>query len=56
MNNISLDYLVVSETKLHSSFPPAQFHINGYKIRARRHRDKIGGGLIEFVKKDFICK
>ena len=56
MSDISLDYFVVSETKLDSSFPSAQFHINGYEVRARRDRDKSGGGLIEFVRKGFICK
>ena len=43
MSGISLDYFVVSETKLDSSFPSAQFSINGYKVRARRDRDKNGG-------------
>ena len=33
-----------------------QFHINGYEVRARRDRDKSGGGLMEFVRKSFICK
>ena len=56
MGDISLDYFIVSETKLDSSFPSAQFHINGYQVRARRDRDKSGGGLIEFVRKGFICK
>ena len=41
-----LDYLIVSETELDNSFPSTQFHINGYKVRARRDRDKNGGGLI----------
>ena len=49
-----LDYLIVSETELANSFPSTQFHINGYKVRARRDRDKNGGGLIQFVMKDFI--
>ena len=56
MSDISSDYFVVSETKLDSSFPPAQFHINGYEVRARRDREKSGGGLMEFVRKSFICK
>ena len=30
--------------------------INNYEIRARRDRDKHGGGLIEFVRKGLICK
>ena len=29
MSGISLDYFVVNETKLDSSFPSAQFNING---------------------------
>ena len=38
------------------SFPTAQFHIDGYEVRARRDRDKHGGGLIEFVKQGLICR
>ena len=56
MSDISLDYFVVSETKIDSSFPSAQFRINGYEVRAQRDRDKTGGGVIEFVRKGFICK
>ena len=56
MSGRSLDYFLVSETKLDSSFPSAQFHINEYEVRVRRDRDKNGGGLIEFVRKGFICK
>ena len=47
---LSLDYLVLSETKINQSFPTAQFYIKGYEVRARRDRDKHGGGLIEFGK------
>ena len=56
MSDISLDYFVISETKLDGSLPSAQFHINGYKVRARRYRDKSGGGLIEFVKERFYMQ
>ena len=51
-----LVYLVLSETKLDDSFPLAQFNLPNYEIRARRDRDKVGGGLIEFVNKGVICK
>ena len=34
MSDISLDYFVVSETELDSSFPSAQFPIHGYEVRA----------------------
>ena len=32
---LQLDYFVISETKLDSSFPSAQFHIGDYEIRNR---------------------
>ena len=53
---LSLEYLVLSETKIDKSFPTAQFYIKGYEVRARRDRDKHGSGLIEFVKNGFISK
>ena len=51
-----LDYFVISEAKLDSSFPSAQFHIGDNEMRKRRDRNKSGGGLIEFVKKGTITK
>ena len=56
LKHISLDYFVLSETKLDNSFPCAQFQISDYEIRARRDRNKNGGGLIKLVKKGLICK
>ena len=56
MQNIPLDYLVLSETKLGESFPNALFKIDGYGRRARRNRDKYGGGLIVFVRREIVCK
>ena len=56
LKELPLDYLVISETKLDDSFPNAQFKINGYEVRARRDRNKHGGGLIEFVWQGFISK
>ena len=56
IGRLQLDYFVISETKLDSSFPSAQLHIGDYEIRNRRDRDKSGGGLIEFVKKGKITK
>ena len=56
IQNIPLDYLVLSETKLDESFPNAQFNLDGYKIRGRRDRDKSGGGFIAFVRREIICK
>ena len=45
---LSLDYLVLSETKIDQNFPIAQFNTKWYEVRAR---DKHGDGLIEFVKR-----
>ena len=56
MSYLSPDYLVLSETKLGNSFPSALFSIPDYEIWARREKHKNGGGLIEFAKKDLICK
>ena len=56
MKTLSLDYLILSETKIDESFPTSQFDIEGYEIRARRDRDKYGGGLTEFVRRSLICK
>ena len=56
LKHISLDYFVLSETKLDNSFPCAQFQIFNYEIKARRDQNKYGGGLIEFVKKGLIFK
>ena len=53
---LSLDYLVLSKTKIDQSFPTAQFYMKGYEVRARRDRDKHMDGLIEFVKNGFISK
>ena len=56
IGRLQLDHFVISETKLDSSFPSAQFHIEDYEIRNRRYRDKSGGGLTEFVKNGIIMK
>ena len=47
---------MISETRLDSSFPSAQFHIGDYEIRNPRDRDKNGGGLNELLKKGIITK
>ena len=42
IGRLQLDLFVISETKLGSSFPSAQFHIVGYELRNRRGRNKSG--------------
>ena len=56
LKHISLDYFVLSETKLDNSFPCVQFQISDNEIRARRDQNKYGDDLIEFVKKGLIYK
>ena len=56
VEKLSLNYFVISETKLHESFPSVQFNISNYEIRNWRDRDKNGSGLIEFVRKGFMAK
>ena len=55
VKDLGLRYFVVSETKLDKSFPAQQFVID-FEIRARKDRDQHDGGLIEYVRKGFICK
>ena len=46
-----VDLLLISETKIDSSFPTAQFHIDGYTIH-RRDKDENGGGLLLYIRED----
>ena len=49
--NNNIDILLISETKIDSSFPNAQFHIDGYTTY-RRDRNLNGGGMILYVRED----
>ena len=53
---LELDYYVIRETKIDESFTSQQFAMNNFGIRSRKDRDCHGGGLLEFVRKGFICK
>ena len=56
IHGVTLDYFVISETKLDNSFPNAQLAMSNYGIRARRDRDKHGCSSIDFESKGLICK
>ena len=45
----NVDILLTSETKIDSSFPTAQFHIDGYIIY-RCDRNENGGGLLLYIR------
>ena len=51
----NLDVLLISETKLDSSFTTAQFVIDGYHTPFRHDRNGKGGGLICFINENIIC-
>ena len=52
-----IDIICVDETKLDSSYPDSQFHIDGYQFPPfRRDRNKYGGGKIVYVREGFIAK
>ena len=50
-----IDAFLLSESKLDSSFPEAQFKILGYRI-FRQDREKHGGGLMFYIKENIPCK
>ena len=47
---------MVTETKLDSSFPSAQFQIHGYTTPYRLDGNANGGGLLLYVREDFQSK
>ena len=51
-----LDILVITETKLDSSFPKNQFLIDGFSQPFRRDRDRHGGGILIYVREDIPSK
>ena len=46
----TIDILMLSETKLDLSFPPAQFYIDGQAKPYKLDRDQQGGGYMLFVR------
>ena len=52
----NIDILMVSETKLDSSFPQAQFGIDGYALPLRYDRNSHGGGILLFIRGDIPTK
>ena len=52
----NVDILMLSGTKLHSSFPEGQFLIPGYSAPYRIDRTCHGGGLKFFVREDIPSK
>ena len=51
----NIDVLLISESKIDSSFPSEQFAIDDYKI-FHRERKCFGGGLMFYVNKNIPCR
>ena len=51
----NIDILVLAETKIDSSFPNAQFRIDSFPIPFRLDRNRLGGGVLIYVRKDIPC-
>ena len=57
LSSAGLELVAISETKLSSEFPDAQFHIDDYQFSPlREDHGKHGGGLLAFIKNDIIAK
>ena len=53
-NNVNI--LVITESKLISSFPDLQFIVDGFRQPYRLDRNKHGKGIMIFVTEDFPSK
>ena len=54
--NRNIDVLLISETKIDSSFPDAQFQLSGLNCPYRRDRNRNGGGLMFILRDDLPSK
>ena len=54
--NKNIDVLLISETKIDSSFPSAQFHLEGYATPYRLDRNANGGGILLYIREDVPSK
>ena len=48
--------MIITETKIDSSFPDGQFYIHGYSKPFRFDRNSHGGGILIYVREDIPCK
>ena len=47
---------MISETKIDSSFPSAQFHSEGYATSYRLDTNANGGGILLYIREDILSK
>ena len=51
-----LDVLVITETKIDSTFPIGQFAIKGFSQPYRLDRNRNGGGILFYIREDIPSK
>ena len=54
--NKNIDVLLISETKIDSSFPSAQFYLEGYATPYRLDRNATVGGILLYIREDIPSK
>ena len=42
----NIDILLITETKINSTFPVNQFYLNGYNVPYKHDRNTDGGGIL----------
>ena len=52
----NIDILVITETKAESSFPKAQFKIEGFSMLFRLVHNRFGGEVLICIREDIHCK
>ena len=52
----SIDFLLITESKIDDTFPHGQFQVQGFTRPIRLDRNRNGGGLIMFIRDDLTCK
>ena len=55
MNSQNIDILMISETKIDSSFPKQQFVIDGYSVPLHLDRTKDGGSLLFYIRNGIVA-
>ena len=48
----NIDILLITETKIDSTFPVNQFYLNGYNVPYRNDRNTNGGGILVYIRDD----
>ena len=51
----SIDFLLITESKIDDTFPVGQFQIEGFSRPIRLDRTRNGGGMIIFIRDDLTC-